>query len=152
MSTSEYQYANIAEANTYLTRKLHTYPWDSATNDQRNKALCEATTRIDRLRFRSSKCSDSQVLEFPRTAWDPTPDAIKWACVELAVSLLDDVDPDLEVENLDVSSEGVSSARATYARQNVAEHLAAGIPNALAWKFLMPYLARRRRLTLSRVS
>ena len=61
----------------------------------------------------------SQPLEFPRGNDTEVPEAIRRACYEIAYSLLDGKDPELELENLGITSQGYSSVRTTYNRSQV---------------------------------
>jgi len=150
------QYVTTIDAQTYFDGKLHIPYWVEADEDQRNRALREASKRIDQLAFRGAKTADAQDLEWPRIntdyADDVIPQRVKDATCEVAYSLLEGAEPDLDQENLAVTSEGYSAARATYARETAPEHFAAGIPSALAWKFLKPLLGNVRGIILSRVS
>jgi hypothetical protein len=82
---------------------------------------------------------------------DVVPRDIEIACYEIAIQLLSGVDPDMEIENLAAHSQGFSTARTTYERAYVLEHIAAGVPSARAWILLKPYLRDPRRLNISRV-
>lgn len=95
----------------------------------------------------------SQALEFPRGDDTTVPEAIRKACYEIAHSLLDGKDPEIELENLGISSQGYSSVRTTFARDQVPiEHLINGVPNAMAWRLLRPFLRDGDAIKLSRVS
>ena len=150
------QYATTVEAQTYFDGKLHISAWVEADEDQRNRALREATIRIDQLVFRGARTDDAQDLEWPRIntiyADDVIPQRVKDAVCEIAYALLDGFEPELDTESLAVTSEGYSAARTTYDRVSVPEHFAAGIPSALAWKYLKPLLGDVRGIKLSRVS
>lgn len=151
-------YGNTTLGDAYFATRLHTQAWDEATEDQRNRALAEASRRVDRLKFRGYKTVLTQDLEWPRE--DPkgeftnteTPEAVLIATYECAYALLDGVDPDQEYENLAASAEGYSSVRTTYNRTTVPEHYAAGIPSRLAWQFLRPLLGDFRGVRIRRVS
>lgn len=151
-------YDTYINANEYFTNRLHTLAWDEATSTEKTIALTEATQRIDRLRFSGAKVDDDQEMEFPRYYDDEvegdetTPDDIKIACYELAMALLDGVDPDFEAENLTVVSQGYSSVRMARSSMIPQDHIAAGIPNLTAWRHLMPYLASDREIKINRVS
>lgn len=154
-------YDTYTNADTYFANRLHVLAWIEATNTEKTAALTEASARIDRLRFKGIKVEDTQDLAWPRylTADDEeddietaTPNDIKIACYEVAFALLDGVDPEMELENLAVSSQGFSSVRNTYIRGEAPEHFAAGIPSAYAWRFLKPWLAKGNVVKLSRVS
>lgn len=144
-------YGTTVGGDAYFTEKLYYQPWDEATEDQRIRALAEAAQLIDRLRFAGSKTDEDQELEFPRDGDDEVPANVEKAAYEIALALLDGVDPDLEHQNLAISSDGYSSARATYNRTTAPEHFAAGIPSRKAWLFLRPFLADIRSVKLRRV-
>jgi hypothetical protein len=67
-----------ANANSYLTLAAaelviegfvqddDVTAWASATTDQKNRALCSATQRIDRERFLGARATDTQALQWPR--------------------------------------------------------------------------------------
>ncbi len=151
-------YDTYSNADIYFATRLHVLAWTESSNTDKTKALTEASYRIDRLRFSGELVDEDQELEFPRYYGDDPegdeviPDDIKIACYECAFALLDGVDPELELENLAVSSQGISSVRSTYARGEAPEHIAAGIPSAYAWRFLARYLSRGKTVRLSRVN
>lgn len=151
-------YDTAANADTYFATRLHVLAWTESSTADKDKALAEASNRIDRLRFKGSKVVADQERAFPRyygeeaDGTETVPNDIKIACYESAFAVLDGVDPELELENLAVSSQGISSVRSTYARGEVPEHFAAGIPSAYAWRFLKPYIARGNIVRLRRVS
>lgn len=93
----------------------------------------------------------TQPLEFPRGIDTDVPDAIVCACYEIAHSLLDGKDPELELENLGVISHGYAAVRTTYSRSHVPiEHLINYVPNALAWRWLKPFLRDEDAIILTR--
>ena len=108
-------YLDETEAQTYFDTVLFTNVWDSATSEERLKALLMATRIIDRLNYFGSKVSESQEHQFPRTDgsnYDSTvPQQIKDACCEIALALLDGVDVNIERENLSVSKSKVKMSR-----------------------------------------
>jgi hypothetical protein len=94
----------------------------------------------------------SQELEFPRNSDTEIPQDIQIACCEIAYALLDGIDPDLELENLDVVSQGYASVRSSYSRsRNPTEHLAAGVPSATAWRYLKPYIRDPGGIRISKI-
>ena len=95
----------------------------------------------------------SQELEFPRGADTGVPEAIRRACYEIAHTLLDGKDPELELENLGIISQGYASVRTTYSRTHVpVEHIVNGVPSSLAWRLLVPFLRDDDAIRVSRVS
>ena len=63
----------------------------------------------------------SQPLEFPRGADTVVPEAIRRAEYELAFSLLDGVDPQMELENLSVTAQGYAEVRTHYRAEHGAD-------------------------------
>lgn len=170
-------YGTLSEANEYFDNKLHEESWYNADAPDRPKALIKATQIIDALNFKGYKATvydilfdaygdeldatedeireaeESQELEFPRGEDVDVPEPVKMACWEIAHALLDGVDPDLDVENLGVVSQGYASVRTTYARsQAQVEHLMHGVPSATAWRYIKPFLRDADEVKLSRVN
>ncbi len=156
-------YGTYTEGDTYFATRLYVSAWTEAANANKTIALAEASMRIDRLKFSGILVADDQELEFPRyyLDYDGTdngpegdeviPDDIQYACFELAFALLDDKDPDLELENLTVLSHKFDKI-ATGKSGQILQHVLAGIPSATAWRYLLPYLTSGRTLKLNRVS
>jgi hypothetical protein len=166
-------YGSIAEATDYFAARLHEQAWSRATPANRQKALCAATQIIDGLNFKGRKhtvyelltddpnatdeeiwaAEAAQPLEFPRGADTEVPEAIRRTCYEIAHSLLDGKDPEIELENLGIVSQGYASVRTTYSRTQVPiEHIVNGVPSALAWRWLRPFLRDEDAIKLFRVS
>ena len=173
MSLDVSYYGTVSEANTYFESRLHEYAWGDADIADRPRALFAATQIVDSLNFKGVKhavyelqlantsatdeeireAEASQPLEFPRGADTVVPEAIRKAAYEIAHSLLEGKDPEMELENLGITSQGYASVRTTYNRAQVPiEHLVNGIPNALAWRWLRPFLRDEDAIRLSRVS
>ena len=94
----------------------------------------------------------TQNLEFPRGQDTDVPDVIKCTTFEIAHSLLDGKDPEIELENLGIISQGYASVRTTYSRSHVpVEHIVNYVPNALAWRWLRPFLRDEDAIILTRV-
>lgn len=175
-------YGTLIEGNDYFDSRLHERSWFASSVDERPKALWAATRIIDTLNFKGFKAAVwtllqehgltdypkyvtkptedeireaylSQSLEFPRGSDTDVPQDIRIACYELAHSLLDGKDPEMELENLGVASQGYPSVRTTYNRAQLPiEHLINGVPNMLAWRLLRPFLRDGDAIKLSRVS
>jgi hypothetical protein len=166
-------YGTLQEAQDYFDHRLHESAWSNARVSDRPKALWAATLIIDTLNYKGYKATVHAVLdadpdaedediraaeaaqerEFPRGADDEVPDAIQIACYEIAHSLLDGKDPELELENLGIVSQGYESVRTTYSRSQVPiEHIINGVPNALAWRLIRPFLRDDDAVRLARIS
>jgi len=173
MSINLTHYGTLQEAQEYFENRLHETAWSKAQVADRPKALRAATRIIDTLNFKGDKHTvhvlleanedasedeiraeeAAQALEFPRGADTVVPEAIRLACYEIGHSLLDGKDPELELENLGIISSGLSSVRTTYNLAQVPiEHIVNGVPNALAWRYLRPFLRDEDAIKLSRVS
>ncbi|MFA6270830.1 MAG: hypothetical protein WC657_06525, partial [Candidatus Paceibacterota bacterium] len=168
-------YATVSEADTYFSERLHSTVWDNASVADQTKALLQATRDIDCLNFKGYKATvatllsgvydvslvdpatiraaeAAQELEFPRGTDTVVPPIIQRACFEIAYALLDGVDPDTELENLAVVSQGYAGVRTTYNRiQQPIEHLVAGIASATAWRMLKPFIRDGQAIKTSRV-
>lgn len=95
----------------------------------------------------------AQNLAFPRGHDTVVPDTIICACYEIAHSLLDNKDPEIELENLGVMSQGYASVRTTYSRNHIPiEHLINYVPSALAWRWIKPFLRDEDAIILNRIN
>lgn len=141
-------YIEIDEAQSYFDdSRLNAESWDGSDSVKQLKSLKAATRMIDRLNFKGVKAVSTQVREFPRIVGRGTdvlgllvPNDIKIACCELALTLLDGVDPDLEEEDLGAVTEAYATVRVTSDPSIRKDHIRAGIPSVTAWKYLLPYL------------
>lgn len=172
MSTA---YATSVQADAYFAERLNTDVWDQSTNGDKTKALLMATKAIDRLNYTGKVTVPGQEHQFPRTGIvfaDPlydvntfivapvppppsdsvVPNDILIACYECAIAFLDGFDPNLEAEAFQIQSQRLADASVTYDRNSVLENIKAGIPSALAWSYLRPYLREPGRLDFTRVN
>ena len=84
---------------------------------------------------------------------DPgVPEDIGDATAEIALSLLDGVDPELEFENLAMITQQYGTIKSTYDRSINQEYKMAGVPSMTAWRMLKPYLRDSQGIDLNRVS
>jgi hypothetical protein len=164
-------YGSLTNANTYFQTRLHSDLWFDQTTIDRTNALYMATTLIDALSFKGRKAAEyavlaadedatdaelraanaTQALEFPRDDDTSVPTAIEYATYEIAYSLLDGVDPDLELEALAIRSQAYAGVRTNYNRdQHPIEHLINGIPSARGWRMLRPFLRQDNRITITK--
>jgi hypothetical protein len=154
-------YADQTYAIAYFADRLHTDAWDDAQSTDQVKALKTATRLIDNLNYAGEKHDETvdavtlqpnQLNQFPRGSDTLVPDAVINACCELALSLLDDVDPDIEIENLQYNAQDLANARVSRDTSWAFDHVRAGIPSIRAWMLLFPFLrdAHHPRLELQR--
>lgn len=145
-------YTTIADADTYFTTRLNSDAWDDATDAEQTAALTMASKAIDQLNFAGDVTDSDQEHQFPRGGDEEIPQDVKDACCELALSLLDGVDPELEYENLSMVSQSFGTVKSTYDRTNRPSHIVAGIVSIVAWRLLLPYLRDPLTLEVTRVS
>lgn len=153
-------YLTVEEAQEIADERLNVDSWEDAKDEDGSewgetgtycvKALAQATKIIDTLNYRGEKTSSSQTLAFPRGGDTEVPNDIKLACFEIALALLNDVDPDIEAENLNLVSQGYANIRATYDRNSANPNVIAGVPSMTAWKYLVPYLKDPMAVTILR--
>ena len=166
-------YGTLSEANEYFEKRLHEWAWTGSSTIDCEKALIAARRLIDGLNYKGYKnpvyvlleenseatveeiqaAESTQANEFPRGADTEVPEDIRIAQYELAHSLLDNKDPELELETLAVTGQTYGGVKTTYQRDQVPiEHLINMIPNAVAWRRLRPYLRDGDAIKISRVS
>ena len=133
-------YLTPAEAQEYFDARIGADAWEEASETDQDKALKHASRVIDRLNYIGSKAVATQERQFPRGTDTLVPKAIKDATCEVALSLLDGVDPNMEYENISMNSQGYGNVRSNYDRTHVPPHIVSGIPSFIAWTYLQPYL------------
>jgi hypothetical protein len=145
-------YTTINFVDGYLRTRLNTLAWEEAVLENQEASLVQATEIIERLNFSGEKADSSQRLFFPRDKDTAVPDAIQKACAEIALALLDGVDPEMEYQNLLMTSQGYGSVRSQYDRRQYQPHVINGVPSQIAWRYLKPYLRDPETVNISRVS
>lgn len=93
-------FVTIEYAEEYFSGKVFAEEWDKAIKDTKERALKEATRRINRLKFKGIKIDPAQLLEFPRqfprvasyafsyVEQADTPEEVKAATCEEALAIL----------------------------------------------------------------
>lgn len=143
-------YVTTSEAQDYFDGRLNTQPWDDADDTSRGKALTYATRLINNLNFIGTKLTTDQENEFPRYGQTEVPQSVEYATCELALSLLSERDPTMEMERAGVISDAFDVVRSSYQAGFMAPHLMAGIVSPEAWSLLLPYLHDPLTLRLSK--
>ena len=145
-------YITEGEGTTYMGERLNADAWTAASSGDRVKAIKMATKIIDHLNYIDDLLVSTQVNQFPRTNQVAVPQDIKDACAEMALALLDGVDPELEHENLYMTQFSFVNAKIVYDRENPAPHIRSGVPSMIAWRLLSPYLRDPQQIIVSRDS
>jgi len=145
-------YMTVEDADLYFANRLYVRTWECSSAEEKRKGLYSATEIIDRLNFSGVKAVSTQTNQFPRDTDTVVPDDVQKAAAEIALALLDGVDPDMEYENLALKSQGYGGVKSTYSEDASQPHKVAGIPSVMAWRYLRPYLRDPNGLQLFRVN
>lgn len=97
---SSNSYISVADADTYFDERLNATAWTGASTTDKQRALIQATRRIDQEDWEGVKVATSQALDWPRY-WatdedgeeydqDIIPQPVKDAVCELALRFLSD--------------------------------------------------------------
>lgn len=129
-------YCTIEYADEYFKNRLHAESWGQADDSTKEKALKQATRAIDRQPLRGRKSDREQTLAFPRYPDTELPEAVKEACCEEALALLERGNS----QRRKLQQEGVQS----FSLGNMSETFAAGAGKGLlsqeAKELLQPWL------------
>lgn len=145
-------YGTLQKANNYHASMLEGQRWGYTDPTRRFQALVSATKRIDRLNFIGVQTVVGQPLQFPRGTDTLIPADIEEACYDVALALLEGVEPDTEHVNSLTTLQAYGGLRSEFDRSSVLEYTANGIPSLTAWQKLLPYLLARREIELRRIS
>lgn len=136
ITVGENSYIDIEEANKYFAGRLHAERWGETSDADKEKALRQATRSIDRMPLRGRKTDLHQPLAFPRYPDTEIPEAVKEACCEIALALLERGNS----QRRKLQQEGVQS----FSLGNMSETYAAGAGKGLlsqeAKELLQPWL------------
>jgi len=89
ITVGENSYIDIGGADEYFENRLHAERWGETSDADKEKALRQATKEIDRQPLTGRKTTDTQELAFPRYPDEEVPEAVKEACCEAALALLE---------------------------------------------------------------
>jgi hypothetical protein len=89
ITVGENSYIDIDGADEYFAGRLHAERWGETSDADKEKALRQATKEIDRQLLKGRKATDTQELAFPRYPDTEVPEAVKEACCEIALALLE---------------------------------------------------------------
>ena len=129
-------YCTIEYADEYFNNRLYAESWGQADESTKEKALKQATRAIDRQLLRGRKTNPEQELAFPRHPDTEIPAAVKEACCEEALAILERGNS----QRRKLQQEGVQS----FTLGNMSESYAAGAGKGLlsqeAKELLRPWL------------
>lgn len=147
---NEPTYISLEHANAYMNAHMYKQDWEGATIPERQAALRTATLDIDNLNLKGYKTSATQPLRFPRDGETQIPVPVKYACIEIAVQLLQGKDPDAEHDQLALATRQYGPLRDVRDTSIAEPHKIAGIVSLRAWNFLVPYLNVTQELRMKR--
>ncbi len=150
-------YVDIAGADAYFAGRLYTDAWNTATPEQKEKALKQATRAIDRLPLIGRPVDLAQPLAFPRCYLAPgappserrfdlpagwwceteVPQAVKDATCEEALALLERGNS----ERRRLQQEGVTSMSLGGLSESYAPGAGRGLISVEAQELMRPYIA-----------
>jgi len=144
-------YITADEANSYYATILDTDAWDDSDDGTREKALTQATLKIDSLSYYNAKVDEEQEHAFPRGDQTETPKIVLQACAQLALNMLDDFS-DTDFDDNNIIASGYSSVRDTKDPSMLLMHEWVGLPRTV-YTMLLPYLdVGSSKLTIHRTS
>jgi len=136
-------YCTTEYADEYFKNRLHAESWGQADESTKEKALRQATKTIDRQLLRGRKTNPEQELAFPRYPDTEVPEAVKEACCEEALALLERGNS----QRRKLQQDGVQS----FTLGNMSESYAAGAGKGLlsqeAKELLRPWLLGAANIT-----
>lgn len=137
-------YCLPSDGDLYLQGRMFAEKWFSATPDRKEMALAHATKIIEALSFRGLKVTTTQVLSWPRIlisgAAPEFPQEIRDACCEIALALLNGIDPEKEFRNVSKIRQGYGSLGHAKDTNLIDRNFVNGVPSMSAWNLLHPYL------------
>ena len=152
--TSANSFVTLTEAQTYLDGRLNESSWESATTDNKNRALVEAARELSARSWRGMQTTDTQALAWPRE-WVVNPDSptysyfdtdiipqrVKNAQIELALEFIKAGTTDVATQDplQNIKQETVGPLTTVYADVYQRARGLARYPNVL--RFIRPLLS-----------
>ena len=131
-------YLTLDEADIYLESVMNTEPWDLSTDILRTKAIKAAQKIIESLSLTGTIVDGEPVA------------AIKDATVEIALRLLDGIDPETEMYNQTVKELEFDRLKQTNKSGETPLHIIAGVPSITAFNILRRFMPDITTVRLSR--
>ena len=131
-------YLTLDEADIYLESVMNTEPWDLSTDVLRTKAIKAAQKIIESLSLTGTIVDGEPVA------------AIKDATVEIALRLLDGIDPETEMYNQTVKELEFDRLKQTNKSGETPLHIIAGVPSITAFNILRRFMPDITTVRLSR--
>lgn len=150
-SSSLYYYGTVDDCDLFFSQRLRSDKWENATENDKEKALYQATRTIDQLAFRGNKTDPDQPLQFPRGGDTSPPGKIVQATYLVAIKLLGNFDADKELALMGQSRSKFGPTVEIEKLPIPHGHIMVGIPSIEAWRLLSPYLMEIKEVKLIKV-
>ena len=131
-------WVTLDEADTYLESVMITEPWDLSTDTLRTKAIKAAQKIIEALNTVDILVDGEPVA------------LIKDATVEIALKLLNGVDPETELYNYTIKEMEFDRLKQTNKSGETPLHVIAGVPSVIAFNILRRFMPDITTVRLSR--
>ena len=129
-------YCTIEYADEYFKKRLHAESWGETSEADKEKALKQATRAIDRQLLKGRKTNPEQELAFPRHPDTEIPAAVKEACCEEALAILESGNS----QRRKLQQEGVQSFSLGNMSETYVVGAGKGLLNQEAKELLRPWL------------
>ena len=139
----------LAEAASYFSTRMNSEEWDYASEADKQKAIYSATRAFNALSYRGTLVDADQDNKFP-TNEDGTPDKVKWACCEEALSLISGMNNEKDLTDLHVKSSSMAGFSTTVNELLDRPWVHYGLTSPIAWRWLSPYLLDPRSFYIAR--
>ena len=136
ITVGENSYIDIAGADEYFAGRLHTDIWRETDDSNKEAALKQATKAINRQLLKGRKADPAQTLAFPRYPDTEIPQAVKEACCEEALALLERGNS----QRRKLQQEGVQSFTLSNMSETYAPGAGKGLLSQEAKELLRPWL------------
>jgi len=131
-------YVTLDEADIYLESVMNTEPWDLSTDTLRTKAIKASQKIIESLNTVGTLVDNEPV------------ELVKDATVEIALKLLDGVDPETELYNYTIKEMEFDRLKQTNKSGETPLHVIAGVPSVTAFNILRRFMPDITTVRMSR--
>jgi hypothetical protein len=144
------RYIEVEDADVYVqTYKIDRSEWESASTGSKEIWLNKATRALDSLVWKGIRAN--QTNAFPRGSETDIPQDILDATAELAFAYSCGVNPDLEFDNLSITSRKLGPVSTTSDTTIPKVFVILGIVSLDAYRLIAPYLQSQKLQRIERV-
>lgn len=145
------RYVEVEDANEYIeSYKIDRSDWESAPDGNKEIWLNKATRTLDSLVWKGVKADSEQTNAFPRGSETEIPQDIIDATIELAYAYSCGINPDIEFDNLSITSRKLGPVSTTSDTTIPKAYIIMGVVSMDAYRLIAPYLQSQRLQRLER--